>query len=112
MLIIVLAIAMAWLFGVACGSFAMHYFAQQQLPLGLTTSKTTSMTVLLTDKETSTEAMTTFVPTVTSTDDTAKLIPLQLWVTDSGERYHVNRDCHGLRKARRVKGIDKCKVCG
>jgi len=102
MVIIVMAIVMAWLLGVMCGGFAMHWFVRRSRPLGTTTTTTSSTRVLMKDKETEMEAGITSSMTTSST----------LWVTTHGERFHVDAECKGLRGARSVKSVTRCMVCG
>ena len=98
MVIIVMAIVMAWLLGVMCGGFAMHWFVRRSIPLGTTTTTTSSTRVLMKDKETEMEAGTTSSMTSSST----------LWVTAHGERFHVDAECKGLRGARSLKNVTRC----
>ena len=102
MVIIVMAIVMAWLLGVMCGGFAMHWFVRRSIPLGTTTTTTSSTRVLMKDKETEMEAGTTSSMTSSST----------LWVTAHGERFHVDAECKGLRGARSLKNVTRCMFCG
>jgi hypothetical protein len=36
----------------------------------------------------------------------------EVWVSGSGERFHINRDCSGLRNAQTLFRKTRCQVCG
>ena len=51
------------------------------------------------------------VPAVPAAHPARRLVADAIYVAPSGEKFHLRRDCRGLRSARSIKALGPCAIC-